>query len=572
MKNHEIATLFERIADVLELKGENTFRINSYRKAARVIGDLTEDVEALSKLGKLTDIPGIGEGTAEKIVEYITTGRMTKYDEVMKDVSEETVALMKVPGLGPKTVAMLHKELGITGLSGLEKALQEGKLKGLFGMGEKKIENITKGIALFKTSLQRISIGMAYPVVKRIIAALKRNPQCKEVQAAGSLRRMKETVGDVDILASGDNGADIVKSFVTMRGVTQVLASGDTKGSVRVEEGVQVDLRVVREDEFGAALQYFTGSKEHNVRLREIAKKQGLKVNEYGIFKGNEKIGGSREEDIYQALGMDWIPPELRENRGEIEAAQQRKLPNIVRLSDIKGDLHNHSDWSDGTPTMEEMAEYAMKMGYRYLVVSDHSQSLHIAHGLNDEELLEQMDEIDRLNGKFKGFTLLKSSEVDIKPDGSLDFPDRLLERLDVVVASIHSGFKQGREKITERMISAIRNPYVNVIGHPTGRLISRREGYDVDLDKVIDACAATGTALEINCYYDRLDIDDVNCRKAKERGVKIAISTDAHHLDQMWMMELGVGIARRGWLEAKDIINTFSLEGLKAFCKKKRR
>ncbi|MBI5307653.1 MAG: DNA polymerase/3'-5' exonuclease PolX [Planctomycetes bacterium] len=571
MKNHEIATLFERIADVLELKGENTFRINSYRKAARVIGDLTEDVAALSQSGKLTDVPGIGTGTAEKIVEYITTGRMAKYEEVMKDVSEETLTLMRVPGLGPKTVAMLHKELGITGLSDLEKALQEGRLKGLFGMGEKKIENITRGIALFKTSLQRISIGMAYPVVKRIIAELKRNPLCKEVQAAGSLRRMKETVGDVDILASGDNGADIVKSFVAMRGVTQVLASGDTKGSVRVEEGVQVDLRVVREDEFGAALQYFTGSKEHNVHLREIAKKQGLKVNEYGIFKGDEKIGGSREEDIYRTLGMDWIPPELRENRGEIEAARQGKSPRIVRLSDNKADLRNHSDWSDGAPTMEEMAEYAMKRGYRYLAVSDHSQSLHVAHGLNNEELLEQMDEIDRLNGKFKGFTLLKSSEVDIKPDGSLDFPDKLLERLDVVVASIHSGFKQEREKITERMIAAIHNPYVNVIGHPTGRLISRREGYDVDLDKVIDACAATGTALEVNCYYDRLDIDDVNCRKAKERGVKIAISTDAHHLDQMWMMELGVGIACRGWLEAKDVINTFPLEGLKAFCKKKR-
>ena len=570
MKNHEIATLFERIADVLELKGENTFRINSYRKASRIIGDLTEDVEALSQSGRLTDVPGIGTGTAEKIVEYLTTGRMAKYDEVMKDVSEETLILMKVPGLGPKTVAMIHKELGVNSLNDLEKALQEGRLKGLFGMGEKKIENITKGIALFKTSQQRISIGMAYPVVKRIIAELKHHPLCKEVQAAGSLRRMKETVGDVDILASGENGADIVKSFVTMRGVTQVLASGDTKGSVRVEEGVQVDLRVVREDEFGAALQYFTGSKEHNVHLREIAKKQGLKVNEYGIFKGDEKIGGSREEDIYKALGMDWIPPELRENRGEIEAARQGKLPRIVRLSDIKGDLHNHSDWSDGAPTMEEMAMYAMKMGYRYLVVSDHSQSLHVAHGLNNEELLEQMDEIDRLNTKFKGFTLLKSSEVDIKPDGSLDFPDKLLERLDVVVASIHSGFKQGRDKVTERMIAAIHNPYVNVIGHPTGRLISRREGYDVDLDRVIDACAATGTALEVNCYYDRLDIDDVNCRKAKERGVKIAVSTDAHHLDQMWMMELGVGIACRGWLEAKDVINTFSLEKLKTFCKKK--
>jgi len=497
---------------------------------------------------------------------------MSKYEEVMKGVSEETITLMQIPGLGPKTVAMLNKELGIVGLGDLEKALQEGKLKGLFGIGDKKIENIMKGIELFKTSQQRISIGMAFPVVKRIIEGLKHNSQIKEIQAAGSLRRMKETVGDIDILASGTAGADIVKSFVNMRGVTQILAAGDTKGSVRVEEGVQVDLRVVHEDEFGAALQYFTGSKEHNIHLREIAKKKGLKISEYGIFKGDKKIGGHLEEDIYKTLGMDWIPPELRENRGEIEAALEEKLPKLIELSDIKGDLHNHSNWSDGTPTFEEMAEHAMKMGYKYLVVSDHSKSLHVANGLKDEELLEEIEEIDKLNKIFKGFTLLKATEVDIKADGSLDFPDKLLEKLDIVVASIHSGFKQGKEKITERMVAAIRNPYVNVIAHPTGRLISRREGYEVNLDKVIDVCAETGTALEINCYYDRLDLNDIHCMKAKEAGVMIAISTDAHHLDQMWMIELGVGIARRGWLEAKDVINTFSVDKLKAFCKKKRK
>ncbi|OHC13205.1 MAG: DNA polymerase III, partial [Planctomycetes bacterium RIFOXYB12_FULL_42_10] len=434
MKNHEIAALFERIANVLELKGGNTFRINSYRKAARVIGDLTEDIEVFAKEGKLTDIPGIGEGTAEKIIEYINTGRMSKYEEVMKGVSEETITLMQIPGLGPKTVAMLNNELGIVGLGDLEKALQEGKLKGLFGIGDKKIENIMKGIELFKTSQQRISIGMAFPVVKRIIEGLKHNSQIKEIQAAGSLRRMKETIGDIDILASGTAGADIVKSFVNMRGVTQILAAGDTKGSVRVEEGVQVDLRVVHEDEFGAALQYFTGSKEHNIHLRDIAKKQGLKISEYGIFRGDKKIGGRLEEDIYKTLGMDWIPPELRENRGEIEAALEGKLPKLIELSDIKGDLHNHSNWSDGTPTFEEMAEHAMRMGYKYLVVSDHSKSLHVANGLKDEELLEEIEEIDKLNKKFKGFTLLKATEVDIKADGSLDFSDKLLEKLDIVV------------------------------------------------------------------------------------------------------------------------------------------
>ena len=571
MKNHEIAALFERIANVLELKGENTFRINSYRKAARIISDLTEDVEVLARGGKLTDIPGIGEGTAEKIIEYINTGKMSKYEEVMKGVSEETVTLMKIPGLGPKTVAMLNKELGIVGLNDLEKALQEGKLKGLFGIGDKKVENIIKGIELFKTSQQRISIGMAYPVAKRIIEELRHNPRIKDIQAAGSLRRMKETVGDVDILASGTDGAEIVKSFINMKGVTQILAAGDTKGSVRVEEGVQVDLRVVLEDEFGAALQYFTGSKEHNIRLREIAKRKGLKISEYGIFKGEKKIGGRIEEEIYKALEMDWIPPELRENRGEIEASQEGKLPKLIKISDIKGDLHNHSNWSDGTPTFEEMAGHAIKMGYKYLAVSDHSKSLHVAGGLKDDELLEEIEEIDKLNEAFNGFALLKATEVDIKADGSLDFPDTLLEKLDIVIASIHSGFKQEKGKITERMLAAIRNPYVNIIAHPTGRLISKREGYEIDLDKAMEACAETGTALEINCYYDRLDLNDIYCKKAKETGVKIAISTDAHHLDQMWMMELGVGIACRGWLEAKDVINTLSVDKLKAFCMAKR-
>lgn len=571
LKNHEIASLFERIADIMELKGENTFRINSYRKAARVIGDLTEDIEEIAKTQKLTDIPGIGKGTAEKIIEYINTGKMSKYEEVKKGVSEETVGLMQIPGLGPKTVSLLSRELGIVGLRDLENALQAGKLKGLFGVGEKKIENIAKGIELFKISQQRISIGLAYPIVERIIAELQRNPHMKDIQAAGSLRRMKETVGDIDILVSGAKGAEIVKAFAKMRGVTQVLAAGDTRGSVRVEEGVQVDVRVVCEDDFGSALQYFTGSKEHNIHLREIAKKKGFKINEYGIFKGDKKVGGRFEQEIYRILGMDWIPPELRENRGEIEAAQKGMLPNLIKLSDIKGDLHNHSNWSDGTPTLEEMAVHAMKMGYQYLAVSDHSRSLHVANGLKEEELLEEIEAIDRLNKKFNGFTLLKASEVDIKADGTLDFPDKLLEKLDVVVASIHSGFKQGREKITERMVAAIHNHYVNIIAHPTGRLISKREGYEIDMDKVIGACSETGTALEINCYYDRLDLNDINCRKAKESGVMIAISTDAHHVDQMWMMELGVGIARRGWVEKKNVINTLFIDKLKAFCLKKR-
>jgi DNA polymerase (family X) len=572
MKNHEIAALFERIANILELKGENTFRISSYRRAAQVIADLTDDIEVLAREGRLRNIHGIGQSIAEKITEYITTGKISKYEKMLKGISEETVTLMQVPGLGPKTVSLLHKKLGIVSLTDLEKVIQEGRIKGLPGIGNKKIENITRGIELFKKSQQRIPIGTAYPIVKRITEVLRRTPQVKGMQAAGSLRRMKETVGDIDILATGTQGKDIVQSFVKMQGVTQILAAGDTKGSIRVDEGVQVDLRVVREDEFGSALQYFTGSKEHNIHLREIAKKKGYKISEYGIFKGNKKVGGRLEEDIYKTLGMDWIPPELRENKGEIEAALEGKLPNLIKLPDIKGDLHNHSNWTDGINTFEEMSEQAMKMGYQYLVISDHSKSLHIAGGLTEEELLEEVEEIDKLNRKFKGFTLLKATEVDIMADGSIDFPDSLLEKLDIVIASIHSGFKQEKKKITDRIIAAAHNPYVNVIAHPTGRLIGKREGYEVDLDNVIKACAETGTALELNCYYDRLDLDDTNCRRAKDAGVMISISTDSHNVDQMWMMELGVGIARRGWLEAENVINTFSLNNLKAFCKKKRK
>ncbi len=572
MKNAEIAAMFEKIADVMELKGENPFRISSYRKAARVIGDLTEDIAELAKDERLTNISGIGASTAEKIIEYLNTGKMARYEEVMKGISEETVAMLQIPGLGPKTVSMLNKELGIIGVADLEKAISDGKLSGLPGIGEKKIENIVKGIALFKTSQQRIPLGTALPVVKRIVSIMEKIPGVKAIQPAGSLRRMRENVGDIDILVSGSDGKGIIKAFVSMPGVNEVLASGDTKGSVRIEEGLQVDLRVVDEDAYGSALQYFTGSKAHNIHLRELAKKKGLKISEYGIFKGEKRTGGKTEDDIYKALGMDWVPPELREDRGEVEAARARKLPKLLELRDIKGDLHVHSNWSDGTSTFKEIAEHARRRGYSYVVVSDHTKTLKIANGLTEERLLKEIAEIDKLNETISGITLLKATEVDILSDGSLDMSDKVLSRLDIVVASVHSGFKQPREKITKRILSAIENPYVTIIGHPTGRVITSREGYDVDLEKVLEACAKTGTAMELNAYYDRLDLNDINCKMAKDAGVKIAISTDTHHIEQLWMMELGVGIARRGWLETKDVINAWPLEKLKAFCQAKRK
>ncbi len=579
MKNAEIASLFDKMADALELMGENRFRINSYRKAARAIGDLTEDIGLLDQQNRLRDIPGVGQGHAEKISEYLHTGRMHKYDEVMSGIGEETVALMHISGLGPKTVAMLHKQLGIADVSGLEKAIREDRLTGLKGLAGKKIENILRGIELYKASLERIPLGVALPVVTQIVEMLREMRGVAAVQPAGSLRRMKETVGDIDILAAGKagvKGEEIIGPFVNMPGVTQVLASGGTKGSVRLEEGfhegLQVDLRVVEAGSFGSALQYFTGSKEHNVHLREIAKKKKMKINEYGIFKGDRKLGGRKEEDIYKALGMEWIPPEMREDRGEIEAARQGSLPRLVKEDDIKGDLHVHSRWSDGVATLEEIAGCARAQGYKYCVVSDHTKSTRIANGLDERRLLKQIKEIDSLNKKLKGFRLLKASECDILSDGSMDMPDEILEKLDIVLAAIHAGFRQPREKTTERVLAAIRNPYVNVIVHPTGRLISSREGYELDMDRVMEACAETGTALEINSHFDRLDLNDINARKAKQMGVKVAVSTDSHYLEQLWQMELGLGVARRGWLEAKDIINTYPLEKLLRFCQAKRK
>jgi DNA polymerase (family X) len=574
MKNAEIASMFERIADVLELKGGNTFRINSYRKAARVINDLTHDIKEVMEAGKLEDIPGIGKGHAEKIEEFLRTGKMSKYEEAMKGVSEETLAMMHISGLGPKTVAMLNKKLGIARISQLEEAIKQGKLEGIKGIAEKKVENILKGIELYRTSQQRIALGVAFPVVNRIVDQLKDVKGVSAIQPAGSLRRMKETIGDIDILCAGKQGREIIQGFVNLPEVSEILAAGDTKGSVRMDEGLQVDLRVVEKDSFGSALQYFTGSKAHNIHLRDIARKKGLKISEYGIFHEKKKLGGRLEEDIYKNLGMELIPPELREDRGEIEASQEGRLPKLIELKDIKGDLHVHSNWTDGNSTFEEIARNAQKWGYEYCVISDHTKSTRIAHGLDEDRLLKEIEEINKINKKLSGdgFRLIKASECDIKNDGSMDISDKVLARLDMVLGAIHAGFKQSREQITERILAAIHNPYVNVIVHPTGRLMSQREGYEVDMGKIMEAAAKTGTALEINSFWDRLDLNDVNARKAKEMDVKIAISTDAHHLDQMWMMQLGVGVARRAWLEKEDVINTWPIKKLLEFCESKRK
>jgi len=572
MKNKELANLFGRMADILEFKGENPFKISAYRRASRILGDLTQDVEEIAERGELREVPGIGEGIADKIVEYLKTGKVAKFEEARKDVSDDLIAIMDIPGMGPKTLAMLYKEKKIRNLSELEKSLENGSLIGLPGIGEKKVENIKRGIQLLKQSKGRMSLGVAFPLAKRIVEALREKTGYDRIEWAGSLRRMKENIGDIDILATGPNKEKITQAFTHLPEVKEVLASGETKASVIVEGGVQIDLRVVEEDAYGAALQYFTGSKGHNVHLRGIAKAKGIKINEYGIFRGEKKLGGKEEKEIYQALGMAWIEPELREDRGEIEASLEGHLPQLLQEFDIKGDLHVHSKWSDGTSSIEEVARASLKRGYQYVAICDHSKSLKITHGLDETRLLKQMDEIDRVNEKLqkektRSFQILKGSEVDILTDGRLDLSEKVLEKLDVVIASVHSAFKQERQKMTKRIVRALENPLVDVLAHPSGRLLGARDPYEVEIEEVLEAAKRSGKALEINAYFERLDLNDVHCRMAKERGIRLSIGTDSHHLDQMWMISLGVAVARRGWLETKDVINTLSLKEMVKWC-----
>lgn len=560
MKNRTIASMFEEIADILEFQGELSFKVNAYRKAARVLSDLREDIELNWENGKLRSIPGIGEALAKKIDEYLKTGRMSKYEEVTKSVPDGLMELMSIQGLGPKTLALVHKELGVKNLEDLKKTIDSRALESLPGMGAKKVENILRGIELRSASLGRIPLGVALPLVESIVEQLKRVKGVLDITPAGSLRRMRENIGDIDILATGRKGKDIIDHFIRFDLVEEVLAAGETKGSVIVEGGIQVDLRVVKPDSFGAAMQYFTGSKDHNVRLRGLARERGLKVNEYGVFQGEKKIGGKTEEEVYAALGLPWIPPEMREDRGEVEVALSDHLPKLVEYQEVRGDLHVHSSYSDGSASLEEIAVRAREMGYEYVALCDHSESVFYAGGVSQQKLVEKIEEIEAINKRISCVTLLSGIEVDIKTDGHLDCPDELLEKLDVVVAAIHSGFKKN---VTERMIKAMENPHVDSIAHPTGRLISSREGYDVNLDAVMRTAAETGTVLEINAHSERLDLDDVSCRKAKEMGARLAIGTDAHHLDQLWMMRLGVAVARRGWLGREDVINTYPLKKL---------
>ncbi|MFB0564257.1 MAG: DNA polymerase/3'-5' exonuclease PolX [Candidatus Aminicenantaceae bacterium] len=563
MKNRELATIFTRIGDALEIKGEVGFKIIAYRKAARILEDLTEDIETVAREKRLEKIPGIGSGIAKKIEEYLTTGHMNKYKEALSGIPESLLELLEIQNLGAKTAHLAYKHLGVKNLEDLKKVIEDGSLAKLYGLGEKKVENIKKGIEIYELAQERIPLYDAMNIVEEMIAYLKKSPHISHLSPAGSLRRMKETVGDIDVLATGKKGAQIIQYFTKFPKVKRVLAAGETKGSVMIftDKGEhQVDLRIVDESEYGAALQYFTGSKAHNIKLRAMARKKGLKISEYGVFRNEEKIAGYDEEEVYRSLGLPLILPELREDRGEIEFALKNELPQVVEYSEIKGDLHVHSNYSDGHLSIKEITELAKEMNYEYIAICDHSQSAKYAGGLSPEMLKQQIREIDKLNQELKDIKILKGTEVDILQDGELDFPDELLKELDIVVAAIHSGFKKN---VTERILRSMENPYVTIIAHPSGRLISRREGYDVDLGRVLQEAQKTGKALELNAFYDRLDLNEFYLKKAKEKGIKISIGTDTHHVKGLQMMRLGVGTARRGWLEKKDILNCLRYEDI---------
>jgi len=565
VKNKEIAELLYDMGELLELKGENRFKIIAYGKAARAVESLQEDVEAVWQREELDRIPGVGRAIAEKIAEYLQTGRMRAYDDLVSETPAGQRELLQVAGIGPKTVALIHEKLGVSTLDELEAAARQHRIRRLPRMGPTREANILRAVERYRKRSSRIPLSIAAPLVEEIVSYLRRIDGLDNITPAGSFRRGRETVGDIDILATSSRPQEVIASFVRMPMVEEVLGKGPTKASVIVRETVQVDLRIVEPRSYGTVVQYFTGSKEHNVKLRGIALQRGYSLSEYSLKRTStgEELYFDREEDVYAAIGIPYIPPELREDRGEVEAAMAGRLPHLVEQADILGDLHVHSSWSDGRGSIEDLALAAGDLGYHYLALCDHSPSVGIAGGLSEERLQEKMAAIDRFNEAGEGPTILKGTEVDIRADGTLDYPDSLLEKCDLVVAAIHMGFSQKERDINGRLIAAMENEHVDVIAHPTGRLIGRREAYQVDLQAVLEAAARTGTIMEINSHPSRLDLDDLWSRKAKELGVDIAINTDSHSPDQLRLMSFGVTVARRGWLEPQNVVNTLTLPSL---------
>lgn len=564
MDNLEVARILREIGIYLEMD-DVPFKPRAYEKAAMSIEGMDEDVEAVYKRGGvkgLSEIPGVGQHIAEKIEELLKTGKLRYYDELKAKVPVDLASLYGIQGLGPKKIKVLWEKLGVKNIDDLEKAVRENKLLRIEGFQEKTEQNILKGIAFARQSKGRYILGLALPLIRDIQGRLVSLPEVKRVEVAGSVRRMKETIGDADILVVSDKPERVMDYFVSMAEVVDVLGKGGTKSSVRLKTGMEVDLRVLPEESFGAGLQYFTGSKDHNVALRRIAQKKGLKLSEYGLFRGAKSVAGRTEEEVYEKLGMEWIPPELRENQGEVEASLEGRLPNLVELKDLKGDLQVHSNWTDGSNPIEEMAEEAKKAGLEYIVISDHSKALGMTGGLDEKELVEQGKEIDRLNGRSAA-RILKGVELNILKDGSLDISDEVLESMDFVGAAVHTNLNLGKEEMTARVLRAMENPNVDMIYHPTCREIQKREPIQLDLDRVMEAAKRTGTVLDVDSYPDRLDLRDENIRRAKEVGARLGISSDSHSVVGFHFLSLGVAQARRGWATAADIVNTRSAEEL---------
>lgn len=549
--NSDVASTFNQIADLLSIKGANQFRIRAYRDAARTVGELSKDLTGMVRAGDdLTGIQGIGKDLAAKIKELVQTGTLGYLDELKAEVPVDLIELLKISGLGPRKVAAVHEKLGVNTLGELKEAARNRKIRELEGFGPKTEQNISEEI-------KRLKLMVADEIALPLCDYLKKIDGVKEVEIAGSYRRRQETVGDLDILVTHRKGAEVMAAFVAYDEVQKIVLQGRTRTTVLLKSGVQVDLRAVAQASYGAALHYFTGSKAHNIAVRKMGVKKHLKINEYGVFKGKKRVAGRSEEEVYRQVGLPYIPPELRENRGEIEAARNGELPALIEPEDIRGDLHAHTRRTDGHATLEEMARAAAELGYEYLAITEHSKQVTVAGGLTADELRDHLREIERVNEKLGEPLLLKGVEVDILEDGSLDLDDDILQELDFTVCSIHSRFNLSREKQTERIIRAMDNPFFRILGHPSGRLINERPPYEVDLEKVIRAAAEKNRFLELNAHPDRLDLSDVYLKLARELGVKIAVSTDAHSVESLHFMRFGVWQARRGWLEAEDVLNT---------------
>lgn len=565
MTNKELATLFATIADLLEIKGEVIYKILAYRRASQTLAEYGRSVSEVWKEGKLREIPGVGQAIAEKIDELLSTGKLNFFEKLKAEVPVTLAEVLAVQDVGPKKAALFWKKLNITTIAQLEKAARGGKLRDLPGMGEKSEAKIIAGIESKKRSSGRVPLGVAWPVAQELVKFLRTLPGVRVAESAGSLRRMKATIGDLDFLVASDNAEPVMAAFVTHPLVARVLGHGPTKSSVELTNGLQADLRVLPPDRFGTLLQYFTGSKEHNVKLRELALDKGLSLSEHAFTRKNgQEILCATETEVYKVLGLPYIPPEMREDRGELQAAIRNGLPRLIDVKDLQSDLHAHSTWSDGRLSVREMTMAARTRGLKCLAITDHSQSLGVANGLTVDRLRAQRREIDTAQADLgAGFSLLQGAEVEIRADGQLDYDDAVLEDLDIVVASLHTSLRQERDKITARLLKAIESRHVDIIGHPTGRLLPDREGADLDMDAVLRAAADSGVALEINANPERLDLDDVYARRALELGCLLAINTDAHHSDQFDLAHFGVGTARRAWATAENVINTWPTEKL---------